>query len=205
MGLIARKEKFVRSLNWSLIALLALASGVVVHATSLAGVAMPDAVQVGTTTLFLNGMGLRTKLGIKVYVLGLYVTQKSQDPAAILKADAPKQVLLQFLHSASKSQMSDAFNRAFAATSLDTKKTLQAEIDRLLSALEAVEVGDKMVFNYVPATGTTLAVNGTEKVTIAGSAFGQMLFSVWLGPKPPNADLKMGILGQQSRSVSGAN
>jgi hypothetical protein len=53
-----------------------------------------------------------------------------------------------------------------------------------------------MVFTYVPGTGTTFAINGTQKLTIAGPAFGPVLFSVWLGPKPPNADLKKGMLGQ---------
>jgi hypothetical protein len=52
-----------------------------------------------------------------------------------------------------------------------------------------------MIFTYVPGTGTTFSVNGADKVTVAGPAFGQLLFSVWLGPKPPNADLKKGILG----------
>ena len=39
-------------------------------------------------------------------------------------------------------------------------------------------------------------INGKDKLTIAGPAFGPVLFSVWLGPKPPNANLKKGILGQ---------
>ena len=41
-----------------------------------------------------------------------------------------------------------------------------------------------MVFTYVPGTGTTLAIKGNDKITIADPAFGRMLFSVWLGPKP---------------------
>jgi hypothetical protein len=53
-----------------------------------------------------------------------------------------------------------------------------------------------MVFTYVPGTGTTYTLNGKEKLTITGPAFGPVIFSVWLGPKPPNADLKKGMLGQ---------
>ena len=73
---------------------------------------------------------------------------------------------------------------------------MKADIDRLLDALEPVKPGDEMVFTYVPGTGTTFAINGAEKLTITGPAFGPVLFSVWLGPKPPNADLKKGMLGQ---------
>ena len=166
------------------------------HAASLAGVTLPDTAQVGGTKLVLNGLGLRTKYFLKVYVAGLYVEQKSSDPRAIIEADAPKRIVMQFLHGASKNQMADAFNDSFNDNSPEAMKTMKADIDRLLGALEAVNVGDQMVFTYFPGTGTTFAINGKEKLTIAGPAFGPVLFSVWLGPKPPTADVKKGMLGQ---------
>jgi chalcone isomerase-like protein len=92
--------------------------------------------------------------------------------------------------------MTDAFDEGFKDNTPDAKKTMKADIDQLLGALEPIKKGDQMVFTYVPGKGTTLDINGTEKLTIAGRAFGQVLFSVWLGPKPPNANLKKGILGQ---------
>jgi hypothetical protein len=79
------------------------------RAASLAGVTLPDTEQVGGAKLVLNGLGLRTKFFIKVYVAGLYVEQKSSDPRAIIAADAPKRIVMQFLHGASKNQMADAF------------------------------------------------------------------------------------------------
>jgi hypothetical protein len=177
------------------VAVFVLASMFNLHAASLAGVTMPDKVQVGETTLVLNGLGLRTKFVVKVYVAGLYLGQKSSDASAIIKADAPKRIVMQFLHGASKSQMTNAFDDSFNDNSPDARKTMKTDIARLLGALETVKEGDQMVFTYVPGTGTTLTLNGKEKVTIANSAFGQVLFSVWLGPKPPNADLKKGMLG----------
>ena len=180
----------------SLAVVVLVASTFNLHAGNLAGVTLPDTEQVGATKLVLNGMGLRTKFVVKVYVAGLYLEQKSTDPNAIIKADAPKRIVMQFLHGASKNQMSDAFNESFHDNSPEAVKTMKADIDRLLSALEPVKVGDQMVFTYVPGTGTTFAMNGKEKLTIAGPAFGPVLFSVWLGPKPPNGDLKKGMLGQ---------
>ena len=117
-------------------------------------------------------------------------------PDGPIKADAPKRIVMHFVHNASKSQMVDAFNDSFKDNSPDAVKTMKADIDRLLDALEPVKPGDEMVFTYVPGTGTTFAINGAEKLTITGPAFGPVLFSVWLGPKPPNADLKKGMLGQ---------
>jgi hypothetical protein len=166
------------------------------QAASLAGVTMPDTAQVGRTMLVLNGMGLRTKFMVKVYVAGLYLERKSLDPGAIINADAPKQIVMQFLHGASKNQMVDGFKDSFNDNAPEASKAVQADVDRFLGALEPIEKGDQMVFTYVPGAGTNLAVNGKTKLTIAGPAFAPVLFSVWLGPKPPNADLKKGMLGQ---------
>jgi hypothetical protein len=166
------------------------------EAATLAGVTLPDTETVGGKSLVLNGLGIRTKMMIKVYVAGLYLEQKTSDPNAIIKSDAPKQIVMKFLHGASKSQMTDAFDESFKDNTPDAVKTMKPDIDRLLAALDAVSSGDTMVFTYVPGTGSSLAINGKEKVTIAGAAFGQVLMSVWFGPKPPNADLKKGMLGQ---------
>ncbi len=166
------------------------------QAATLAGVTLPETEQVGSAKLVLNGLGIRTKYMVKVYVAGLYLEQKSSDANAIIKADAPKRIVMKFVHGASKSQMSDAFEESFHDNTPAAVKTMKPDIDRLLGALEPVKVGDEMVFTYVPGTGTTYTMNGQERVTIAGPAFGPVLFAVWLGPKPPNADLKKGMLGQ---------
>jgi len=172
------------------------ATAFLAHAATQAGVTLPDTAQIGDRTLVLNGLGVRKKFVVKVYVAGLYLEQKSSDPGDIIKAEAPKRIVLAFLHSASKNQMADAFSESFNNNAPDTAKTMKADIDRFLAALESVNDGDQMVFTYLPGAGTTLAINGKDKLTIVAPAFAPVLFSVWLGPKPPNADLKKGILGQ---------
>ena len=175
--------------------LLLVLSTINLHAGTLAGVTLPDTENVAGKTLVLNGMGIRTKYMVKVYVAGLYLEQKSSDPNAIIKSDAPKQIVMKFLHGASKSQMVDAFDEGFKDNARDAVKTMKPQIDQLLAGLDAVKTGDQMVFTYIPGTGSSLAINGQNKVTIADPAFAPVLFSVWLGPKPPNADLKKGMLG----------
>ncbi len=178
--------------------LLMLASTSILDAASMAGVNLPDTAAVGGKSLVLNGLGVRSEFMVKVYVGGLYLEQKSADADAIIKTDAPKRIVMHFLHDASKKQMSDAFTESFQDNSPQAEATTKAEIDKFLGALEPLKVGDEMVFTYLPATGTTVAINGTEKVTIPGHAFSQVLLSVWFGPKPPTASLKKGMLGQKS-------
>ena len=176
------------------LAVFALAS--LSHAGTLNGVTLTDTVQVGTTTLVLNGMGLRTKYAFKVYVAGLYIPQKSAESSAILKPDVPRRIVMHFVRDVSKNQLTDGFTESFENNTPEAAKTLKPDIDRFFAVLDAVKGGEELTFTYVPGTGTSIAIAGTEKLTIAGPAFAEMLFSVWLGPKPPNASLKKGILGQ---------
>ena len=71
-----------------------MASAFDLLAGTLAGVTLPDTVQVDGRTLVLDGLGLRKKFGVKVYVAGLYLEHKSSDSSAILKADAPKRIVM---------------------------------------------------------------------------------------------------------------
>jgi Chalcone isomerase-like len=177
-------------------AVFMLASILNLQAAKLAGVTMPDTTTVGDKPLILNGLGLRSEFMVKVYVAGLYLEHKSPDPDAIIQANAPKRIVMHFLHDATTKQLRDGFDQSFKDNTPDAETTMKASTDRLLGALEPLKAGDQMVFTYDPATGSTLAINGKDKLTIAGPAFSQVLFSVWLGPKPPTANLKKGILGE---------
>jgi len=164
-------------------------------AATLADVTLPDTVTVGSQTLVLNGMGLRSKLFIKVYVGGLYLEKKTSDPAAIVQTDGTKRVVLQFIYGeVTRDQMVEAFEEGFKNNAPSAPK---AQVQQLVGALETMKKGEQMVVTYVPGTGTTLTIRGKDKVTIAGLPFAQAVFSVWFGPKPPNSDLKNGMLGKK--------
>jgi hypothetical protein len=163
-------------------------------AATLADVTLPDTITVGGQTLVLNGLGLRTKMFVKVYVGGLYLEKKSGDAAAVIQSDATKRVVLHFVYSPSREQMVDSFKEGFDN---NAPGKLKPQVDQFLAAVEAMNKGDQMVATYVPGTGTTLTIRGKDKLTIPGLPFAQALFSVWFGPKPPTADLKNGMLGKK--------
>jgi hypothetical protein len=179
-----------------LFAVIAILVATSLQAATLAGVTLPDSTQVAGKTLVLNGVGLRTKFVVKVYVAGLYLEQKSTDANAILKSDSPKKLVMHFVRDVSKKQMTDAFQESFEANSPNEAKTMKADIDKMFAAIDDMKEGQEMVFTYVPGTGTTMSINDKDKLTIADKAFAPVLFSIWLGPKPPNGDLKKGLLGQ---------
>jgi hypothetical protein len=175
-----------------------LALSLPVRADTLANVTLPETVTVGNKTLVLNGMGIRSKFFVKVYVAGLYLEKKSADANAIIQADSAKRIVLQFVRSeVTREQMTEAFDEALKNNAPDKANALQAEIGQFLKALETMHEKEQMVVTYLPGTGTTVTVRGKDKLTIAGPAFGQLVFAMWLGPKPPNADLKSGLLGKK--------
>ena len=173
----------------TLITLLAVAN---LPAATLAGVTLPDSANVGGKSLVLNGIALRTKMGVKVYVAGLYLAQKSRDGAAIINADEPKRIVLHATRELDSGKLKDSISDGFDASA---KANLKPQIDQFMSGLETLKDGEEMAITYIPGTGTTLNMKSKDKVTIPGQPFGQAIFGVWLGAKSPG-DVKKALLGQ---------
>ena len=55
--------------------------------------------------------------------------------------------------------------------------------------------GQTLTFKRDPAVGVNVDINGKGGSTIEGADFASALLAIWLGAKPPNDDLKTGLLG----------
>ncbi|HSK09723.1 MAG TPA: chalcone isomerase family protein [Vicinamibacterales bacterium] len=174
-----------------------LALAVPALAGTLAGVTMPDSIEVGGRALSLNGMGVRTKVFFKVYVGGLYLERKTSDAAEAIQADAPKRLVLQFVRDVDRGQVVEAFDESVKNNAAAQAAQMKAEVARFLEVLEPMKSGEQFAITYVPGTGTTVTVRGKDKLTVPGQPFAQLVFSMWLGPKPPSGDLKKGLLGSK--------
>lgn len=170
------------------------------HAGKLAGVTLPDTLKVGEQQLRLNGMGLReaTALGIDVYVAGLYVVTPSSNPAELLAADEPKALVLKFVRDVDRDDIVEAWNDGFERNATVPLSQLRPHIARLNSWMPKLEKGDTLAFINVPGEGVVVEINGKRKGVIDDADFARSLFSIWLGPNPPNPGLKRGLLGQRS-------
>lgn len=175
-------------------ALLAASAGSAL-AGELAGVSMPDSTQVADQELVLNGMGLRKKAFIKVYVAGLYLPERQGDAAALLAADSPRRMVMQFKFGVSAKKMCGAWQEGLEANTPQASQGLEDQFDTLCSYMEDMESGDRMVYTYTPGSGTEVVVKEATKGTIEGKAFADALFACWIGPEPPGEDFKKGLLG----------
>jgi len=163
-------------------------------ASELAGATLPDTLKSGEMTLKLNGLGLRKKSMFKVYVGGLYLESPSKDAGAILAADQAKAIRMHFLRDLTKAQLVEALRAGFEANAKD-KSGQKAAFDKMLALIPDVKEGDTLTFTYQPAKGTTLQVGNKELGVFEGKGFGDAVFSIFLGPKPPSEDLQKGMLG----------
>lgn len=182
-------KKLALSLLASSLALTALAG-------TLAGVTMDDQVSAGGHSLMLNGMGLRSKLFIKVYVAGLYLPAKQQDAAKVLAADEPRRMVMHWTYGVDKATICEGWQEGLAANTPNASPELEKDFETLCGYMADSEKGDRFLFTYVPGTGTTVEVKGQSKGTIAGKPFADALLASWIGPKPgPGAEFKKTLLG----------
>ncbi len=177
-----------------LMSLLALAP-LAVEAGELYDVELPDSISVGDQTLVLNGMGLRKKAFIKVYVAGLYLAEKTISADAVLTADSPRRTVMTFKFGVSADKMCSAWEEGLEKNSPAAPADVAAKFETLCEYMEDLGKGDQMVATYIPEQGTEIEIRGTSKGIIEGKAFADALFACWIGPEPPSQDFKEGLLG----------
>ncbi|HEY4596211.1 MAG TPA: chalcone isomerase family protein, partial [Thermoanaerobaculia bacterium] len=128
--------------------LAALTLALPANAGTLAGVTLPDKADAGGQTLVLNGLGLRTKFFIKVYVGGLYLPQKEKSAAKVLSEDVPRRMVMHFLYSVSKDQMCDAWKEGLEQNSPKAAADVKKEFQTLCSWMEPIPKGHELVLTY---------------------------------------------------------
>jgi Chalcone isomerase-like len=178
------------------LSVLAAGSAVAQETMTMNDVTLPTRIEVEGNSLVLNGMALRKKAIFKVYVAGLYLPEKAADAEAILAADGPRRIVLQFLRGVSANQMCDALNDGLKDNTPNASAALRQQFTRMCALFDEVKKGEQFVFTYLPGTGTRIEVKQQVKGTLEGKDFADALFRAWLGPKPgPGEDFKRKLLG----------
>ncbi len=181
----------------TLLLCLTLLVPTIASAASLADVTLEDKITVNGQTLVLNGLGLRKKFFIKVYVGGLYLQAKLSNPATIVGSDTSRRMVMAFLYSVSKDQMCDAWKEGLEANIPNAPAEVKTSFTTLCTWMEPIPKGNRLVLTYVPGTGTTVEVNGKSKGVLPGKVTSDAIVSTWVGPKPAMGDeFKNAVLGK---------
>ncbi len=169
-----------------------------VSAVDIAGVTIPDKLSAQSQALSLNGVGVRSKFFMEIYVAGLYLTEASKEANAIIERDQSMALRLHVTSDLlSPKRMEDATREGFEKSTSGHSAPIQANIDLLVSTFkDGIKEGDVFDFVYTPESGVKVYKNNDLKSTIEGLQFKQALWGIWLSSDPVQDDLKTGLLGQ---------
>jgi Chalcone isomerase-like len=158
----------------------------------------------GSSSLLGVGLRTRTMLKVKVYAIGLYVDDAAlAGPLAAHKGkttspefyrdlvwgDFGKHVVLKFVRDVSASQIQGAFREVLPAAN-------NARVDPFVSYFGDTKVGQEYVIRWAPGGVLETTVIGVTKPPIADKDFAAAVFSIWLGEKPIQDDIKKDLVAR---------
>jgi hypothetical protein len=148
--------------------------------------------------LNLNGLGLRTAtfLKVHVYVAALYVESVTHKAEEVLNPARGKQLSLHFVRDVSRDEMLDAIHHGLKDNATGAELTAaEAHLKNFQRVLPELRKGTVLNLAYRPKHGLHV-FQGTKLLGVENDdGFANLLFRVWLGHKPPDTDLKAGMLG----------
>lgn len=185
----------------AVLAAVMMASLPAAHAArEVGGVRFEDVMTLAEQPLVLNGVGMRVKMIIKVYAMGLYVPQRDGAAVSVLNQSGPKSVRIVMLRGVSAEQLSESL---VEGVSDNASPAEQAALRSRLETLQATMLkmgqaprGAVIQLDYLPGVGTRISLGG--KVVgpdIVGEDFYRALLKIWLGDNPSDKALKRDLLG----------
>jgi len=170
-----------------------------IQAAELSGVFIKDQITADNgETLLLNGVGLREKLWVDVYVGSLYLVTRTDNVADILSASHANRIQMDFVYKeVAKEKLLKAWKEGFTKNQdKETLSALQGRIDQFYSFFDQnVVAKDQYILDYIPGKGTTITKNNKVLGLIPGEDFKNALMEIWLGNFPADKGLKRGMLG----------
>lgn len=190
-------HRFIRTLLTATLLSASLAQA----AVQVGGVDFQPELSAQGGPLTLNGAGLRTRAGFKVYAMGLYLRAPLADAGAIIADPGEKRIRIVLTRNLEAKLLGDALlaglEKNHEPAALDA---LKPSIDALLGPLQAVgEIGPgtEILLDQLADGATRLVVNAQQRGDeIPDVSFYPALLRIWLGVRPADHDLRDALLGQ---------
>lgn len=193
----------MRDLGVTIVAALILATAALESTAAGRADRFAPRVQVGDRTARLNGTGLCEWgfFAIDLYYAALYLEKPSSDPRVVIDSKQAKRVHLRFVRALTRSQLQQAYTAAVRVNAGKDLPRYQARLAQLTAAMEDVRDGDSLIFDHLPGRGIEVRIKQKLKCLIKGDDFARLFFTLYFGPKPPDTNLKRGMLGRHRRSA----
>lgn len=160
----------------------------------------PAQIALAGSTLQLNGVGYRAVAWFKGYAAGLYLSRKATSADAAVAAPGPKRLQLVMLVDVPAGEFVKAFYKGIARNTPTAQQPALAErmqrFDAMVAAIGTVKNRDVVDLDWLPDSGLRLARNGRELgPPIAGEDFYGALLRIFVGQRPVDKEMKIGLLG----------
>jgi Chalcone isomerase-like len=164
------------------------------------GVSFAGNITVAGQALELNGVGLRAVAWFKGYAAGLYLNARARTPQQVLQNDGAKRLQLQMLQNVDIEEFVKAFDKGIARNALPGElpamKERVARFDAMLRAIAKVKKRDIVDLDWLPGRGMLFTYNGIVRgEPIPGQDLYTALLKIFVGDKPVDPELKIGLLG----------
>lgn len=169
-------------------------------AAEVSGIKFDDTVKVAGKDLKLNGLGIRTKFIVKVYAAGLYLPEKKNTVADIMKVEGPRRLTLVMMREISSDDFGQSFMTGLNNNIDKAEKTRYvsqiSKFGEMFTTIEGLKKGDVLHIDWIPGTGTVCELNG-KKIgeALPDVNYYNAVLKIWLGDKPADSALKPLLLG----------
>jgi Chalcone isomerase-like len=171
------------------------------QAAEVSGIKFEETATVAGKSLTLNGLGVRYKV-VKVYALGLYLSDKKSHTADVLALTTPKRFRLVSMRDITSDELGQAFltgiNKNLSKDEKGKFVNQLVKFGELFNEIEGGKKGDVIIGDYVPGTGTVITMNGKQLgQPLPDPSFYNAILRIWIGDNPADPTLKPLLLGEK--------
>jgi hypothetical protein len=165
------------------------------------GYKIDDTVRVANQNLILNGAGIRYKAIFKVYVGGLYLSEKKSTLSDITALPTAKRMTIMFMRDIDAEQFGNNFVHALKQSlTMDERVKIIDQMMKLgdmFSKTPEFKKGDVLTCDWIPGSGTIVQLNGKKTMDVLPDVvFYNALLKIWLGDHIAQETLKQQLLGE---------
>ncbi|MCB0419783.1 MAG: chalcone isomerase family protein [Bdellovibrionales bacterium] len=166
----------------------------------LKGVRLDDQRTFNEYPLVLNSMGIRhvQRFGfdIKVYIAGLYLSEKSKESKSIIDSDTPKWIVMEFVRNVDRKPLIDGWRKSLKAACLQCEVSME-KLKTFNKFMVNMRTGNKIEVGFLKdKVVLDVKARSNSHVDIESSAFSKDLLAVFIGEKnPADKRLREGLLG----------
>jgi hypothetical protein len=144
----------------------------------------------------LNGIGIRTfsVFGVRIYVAGLYLERRTDNPDAILRSPERKLLQIRFLRDVDAADAQQAWREGFEQNCKSPCYLDPRDVQRFLASVPSMRKGDESTLLFT-SRGVSIDLNGRPLGDITDPHFAVAILATFIGEVPPTPRLKRELLG----------